>query len=125
MSAADVGASYLLVRSAALLAAYAQALSAYHLAERPLAPSRSVYLVNAYNRFEACRYGYRGDMVEPYEGRKKKLGDDILDSLQRIAPYAERLLQPFPELVPADDVGPADLERPVGRRVFLERPDEV
>ena len=81
----------LTVRRAALLAAYAQALAAYHFAERPLQPSRTVYLVNSYNRFEACRYGYRGDMVEPYEGRKKKIGEDILDSLQRVAPYAARL----------------------------------
>src|SRR5688500_13335188 len=81
----------LTVRRAALLAAYAQALAAYHFAERPLQPSRNVYLVNAYNRFEACRYGYRGDMVEPYESRKKKIGEDILDSLQRVAPYAARL----------------------------------
>jgi len=81
----------LTVRRAALLAAYAQSLAAYHFAERPQQPSRTVYLVNSYNRFEACRYGFKGDMVEPYESRKKKIGEDILDSLQRVAPYAERL----------------------------------
>ncbi|HEX6321969.1 MAG TPA: YbdK family carboxylate-amine ligase [Burkholderiales bacterium] len=81
----------LTVRRAALLAAYAQSLAAWHFAERPLQPSRDVYLVNSYNRFEACRFGFRGDMVEPYESRKKKIGEDILDSLQRVAPYAERL----------------------------------
>src|SRR5688572_4769046 len=81
----------LTVRRAALLAAYAQALGAWHLEERPLQPSRTVYLVNSYNRFEACRYGFRGDLVEPYESRKKKIGEDILDTLQRIAPHAERL----------------------------------
>jgi len=81
----------LTVRRAALLAAYAQSLAAWHLEERPLQPSRDVYLVNSYNRFEACRYGFRGDLVEPYESRKKKIGEDILDTLQRIAPHAERL----------------------------------
>jgi carboxylate-amine ligase len=81
----------LTVRRATLLAAYAQSLAAWHFAERPLQPSRDVYLVNSYNRFEACRFGFRGDMVEPYESRKKKIGEDILDSLQRVAPYAERL----------------------------------
>ena len=81
----------LTVRRAALLAAYAQALAAWHLAERPLAPSRDTYLVNSYNRFEACRYGYRGDMVEPYESRKKKIGEDILETLGRVAPHAGRL----------------------------------
>jgi glutamate---cysteine ligase / carboxylate-amine ligase len=81
----------LTVRRAALLAAYAQSLAAWHFAERPLQPSRTVYLVNSYNRFEACRYGFGGDMVDPYESRKKKIGEDILDSLQRVAPYAGRL----------------------------------
>ncbi|HEX2200282.1 MAG TPA: YbdK family carboxylate-amine ligase [Burkholderiales bacterium] len=81
----------LTVRRAALLAAYAQSLAAYHFAERPLQPSRDIYLVNSYNRFEACRYGFGGDMVDPHESRKKKIGDDVLDSLQRVAPYAARL----------------------------------
>jgi carboxylate-amine ligase len=81
----------LTVRRAALLAAYAQALAAWHLEARPLGPSRDVYLVNSYNRFEACRYGFRGDMVEPYESRRKKVGEDILDTLRLVAPYAARL----------------------------------
>ena len=81
----------LTVRRAALLAAYAQSLAAWHFAERPLQPSRDVYLVNSYNRFEACRYGYGGDMVEAYEGRKKKIGEDILDTLEHVAPHADRL----------------------------------
>src|SRR5204863_4343996 len=58
----------LTVRRAAQLAAYAQALAAWHLAERPQQPARAVYLVNSFNRFEACRYGLRGEIVEPYAG---------------------------------------------------------
>jgi len=81
----------LTVRRAALLAAYAQALAAYHFAERPLQPSRTTYLVNSYNRFEACRYGLRGDMVDPYLSRKTKIGEDILATLATIAPHAARL----------------------------------
>ena len=30
-------------------------------------------------------------MVEPYESRKKKIGEDILETLERLAPHAERL----------------------------------
>jgi glutamate---cysteine ligase / carboxylate-amine ligase len=56
----------LTVKRAALLAAYAQALAAYYLAARPHGPSRAVYLVNSHNRFEACRYGLCGELVEPY-----------------------------------------------------------
>jgi len=47
--------------------------------------------VNAYNRFEACRYGVRGEMVEPYTARKKRIGDDILETIATIQPHAERL----------------------------------
>ncbi|HEV7478329.1 MAG TPA: YbdK family carboxylate-amine ligase [Burkholderiales bacterium] len=81
----------LTVERAAQLAAYAQALAAYHLAERPREASRAVYLVNSHNRFEACRYGFRGELVEPYAGVKKKIGDDILETLDLVAPHARRL----------------------------------
>jgi glutamate---cysteine ligase / carboxylate-amine ligase len=81
----------LTVRRAALLAAYAQALAAHHLAERSLAPARAVYLVNSYNRFEACRFGIGGDLVEPYSGARKKIGQDILESIAKVAPHAAQL----------------------------------
>jgi carboxylate-amine ligase len=81
----------LTVERAAQLAAYAQALAAYHLAERPHQPSRTLYLVNSHNRFEACRYGFRGELVEPYAGVKKRIGDDILETLDLVAPHARRL----------------------------------
>src|SRR4051795_1235314 len=81
----------LTVERAAQLAAYAQALAAYHLAERPREPSRAVYLVNSFNRFEACRYGFRGELVEPYAGVKKRIGEDILETLDLVAPHARRL----------------------------------
>ena len=81
----------LTVERAALLAAYAQALVAYHLAERPREPSRATYLVNAFNRFEASRYGCAGELVEPYERRKVKIGDDILSTIQTVMPHAVRL----------------------------------
>ena len=42
----------LTVRRAALLAAYAQALAAWHLEARPREPERAVYLVNSNNRFD-------------------------------------------------------------------------
>jgi carboxylate-amine ligase len=111
----------LTVRRAALLAAYAQALAAWHFDERPLQPSRSVYLVNSYNRFEACRYGYRGDMVEPYESRKKKIGDDILDTLRRVAPYGRGLGcgELLDELAAGVSVGESDAKWLRGRQSAL------
>jgi glutamate---cysteine ligase / carboxylate-amine ligase len=79
------------VRRAVALAAYAQALAAWHLEERPLQPSRTTYLVNSHNRFEAARYGFRGTMVDPYVSLKKGIGEDILDTMAKIAPHAARL----------------------------------
>lgn len=80
----------LTVERAAQLVAYAQALVVYHLAERPCEAARAVYLVNGYNRFEACRYGFHGEMVEPYAARKKRIGDDILETIALVTPHAER-----------------------------------
>ena len=76
---------------AAQLAAYVQALAAYYLAERPQQPSTEVYRVNGFNRFEACRFGCRGEMIDPWQRRRKKIGDDILDSIAMVMPHARRL----------------------------------
>ena len=81
----------LTVRRAAQLAAYAQALAAWHIAERPREPTRETYFVNGYNRFEACRYGFRGEMIDPYAGAKRRIGDDILEALALVEPHARRL----------------------------------
>jgi glutamate---cysteine ligase / carboxylate-amine ligase len=98
----------LTVRRASQLAAYAQALAAWHLAERPREPTRETYMVNSYNRFEACRYGFKGELVEPYSGSKKRIGDDILETLALVEPHARRLdcgdpLQALAAAVRADD----------------------
>jgi len=79
------------VERAALLAAYAQALAEWHLVERPREPARAVYLVNSFNRFEAARYGLKGELVEPYTSAKKRIGEDILETLAQLAPHASAL----------------------------------
>jgi carboxylate-amine ligase len=81
----------LTVRRAALLAAYVQALAAWHLAERPHEPAQAIYLVNSFNRFEACRYGLRGELIDPYSGAKHGIGEDVLSALALLSPYAKRL----------------------------------
>jgi glutamate---cysteine ligase / carboxylate-amine ligase len=81
----------LTVRRAALLAGYAQALAAWLLEERTREPSAAVYQVNAFNRFEACRFGCAGQLVDPYARRKKAIGEDILDTAAAIMPQAARL----------------------------------
>jgi carboxylate-amine ligase len=81
----------LTVERAALLAAYAQSLARRILAERPLAPSRDVYVLYSYNRFQACRYGLEGRIVDAYTGDQVPLKDDILETLDVIAPHAAEL----------------------------------
>jgi carboxylate-amine ligase len=79
------------VARAAQLAAYAQALARWLLDERPRPARRAVYLVNAFNRFEAARFGLRGQLIDPYEERKKPLAEDILDALAGVMPQAGAL----------------------------------
>jgi len=79
------------VARAAQLAAYAQAIAAWHLAERPRQPAQEAYLVNGFNRFEACRFGYRGEMIDAWERRKKMIGEDILDTVAMVMPHARHL----------------------------------
>ncbi len=74
----------LTVERVAMLAAYAQALAAHHLTERDRQPSRSVYLVNSHNRFEACRYGLRGTLVDAESGTRRRICDDILDTMAAV-----------------------------------------
>jgi carboxylate-amine ligase len=81
----------LTVARAAALAAYAQALAHWLLAERPRPAKRAVYLVNAFNRFEAARFGLRGQLIDPFEEKKRPLADDLLDALAGVMPQAAAL----------------------------------
>jgi carboxylate-amine ligase len=94
----------LTVRRAALLAAYAQALAAWLLEERGRAPAAAIYQVNAFNRFEACRFGYQGEMVDPYARRRRRIGEDILDTAASLMPQAARLGATEAVRALADDV---------------------
>ena len=78
----------LTVERAAALAAYAQALARWLLAERPHPASREVYLIYNYNRFQACRYGVEGRIIDAASQRQASLRDDILETAGRIARHA-------------------------------------
>jgi len=81
----------LTVERAALIAAYAQSLARHILVDRPFAPSRDVYLLYNHNRFQACRYGLEGTIVDAYTQRQAGLKEDILRTLAVIAPHAASL----------------------------------
>lgn len=81
----------LTVDHAADLAAYLQALARYLIVERPLRPCEDDYLVYGFNRFQACRFGAEGVLVDPRSGEHLNLRDDMLDTLGRIEQHAIEL----------------------------------
>ena len=78
----------LTVERAARIAIYAQCIAAYLLAERPVPPSRDVYMLYNYNRFQACRYGLDATVVDAYTEQRTVVRDDIISTLRLIAPHA-------------------------------------
>ena len=79
------------VDRAGQLAAYAQTLAHYLLTERPHEPSRSVYQVYSYNRFLACRFGFDGNIIDPYVRQPLQLKDDVINTLNALQSYAAEL----------------------------------
>ncbi|MGH8753492.1 MAG: YbdK family carboxylate-amine ligase [Burkholderiales bacterium] len=81
----------LTVDKAALLAAFTQALAHYYLIERSHAVTSDLYLVYNYNRFQACRFGFAANFINPYDQQHANLGDDLIATLKRLAPHAVAL----------------------------------
>lgn len=81
----------LTIARAAAIAGYLQSLCAYLLDEQDPPAAEDDYLVYNYNRFQACRFGLDGQVVDPKKYEQMSLREDILASLRRVAPYAEKL----------------------------------
>ena len=81
----------LTVELAAQLAAYAQTLAADLLAHRRNDDSGPVYRVYGYNRFQACRFGFDGEVVDPFKHTHTRLRDDLIATLERLEPSAAQL----------------------------------
>jgi carboxylate-amine ligase len=81
----------LTVTHAAALAAYAQVLARHFLSE----PRRRVpddwYLPYNFNRFQACRYGLDASIIDPENGERTVLADDITVGFARLERHAEAL----------------------------------
>jgi glutamate---cysteine ligase / carboxylate-amine ligase len=76
----------LTVKKAALLAAYAQALVRMLAAERPPTPIDIHSLYN-YNRFQACRFGMHGYIINPYTKNHVTVTGDIAATLKLLEPH--------------------------------------
>ncbi len=79
----------LTIERAAALAGYVQSLGAWFLSEQPFTPEEDDYLVYTYNRFQACRFGLDAVYVDPATGQHMQLRDHILQTMDRIAPFAK------------------------------------
>jgi carboxylate-amine ligase len=79
------------VDRAAAIACYIQTLARHLLLDKPITPKEDDYLVYTFNRFEACRFGLAGTCINPQTGERKTISEDILETLQLIAPHAEAL----------------------------------
>ncbi len=76
---------------AVALAGFVQALAAW-LLDDPRPPDlESLARVYAYNRFQACRFGLHATLIDPDTRRWVDIQDDLIQTLERVAPYAEKL----------------------------------
>ena len=81
----------LTVQKAAALAAYAQALARLLLHAPPVAVCDDLYLAYTYNRFQACRFGLGGLLIDPQTREHRPLHEDIVATCARLAPHAQAL----------------------------------
>lgn len=69
------------VERAAALAVYAQSISRWILETRPFNLTEDIYLAYSFNRFQACRFGMEGELVDVFAEVRRPIGDDILTTL--------------------------------------------
>jgi carboxylate-amine ligase len=78
----------LTVDKAAAIACYLQCICRYLREEKPFEPADDDYLVYTFNRFQACRFGLDGEIVDPKTKQRVRLRDDILRTLARVDEHA-------------------------------------
>ncbi len=81
----------LTVEKAAALACYLQCICRHLREERPFEPREDDYLVYTFNRFQACRFGLDGEIVDPQTKLRRRLRDDIMQTLQSVDGHAQDL----------------------------------
>lgn len=74
-----------------LLAGYAQMLAHHCLETGWNRISPQLYRAYSYNRFQACRFGLEGVLVDPDTRQRNGLLEDLLTTLDRLAPDAAAL----------------------------------
>jgi len=110
----------LTVERAAALACYLQAICRNLLERAEPAPEEDDYLVYTFNRFQACRFGLDGTMVDPRTRESRTIREDILATLRHVEPHAV-VLQSLPALQEIERCAARDGNHATHlRRVFAE-----
>ena len=81
----------LTVERAAGIAAYLQCVARWLVKERPIEPHEDDYLAYTYNRFQACRFGLEGEVVDPTTAEHRPLRALIRDTLAAVEMHAIEL----------------------------------
>jgi carboxylate-amine ligase len=81
----------LTVDRAAQIAAFVQALARWLWEERAVELTPDFYLAHSYNRFQACRHGFAGTLVDAASGRARPLAEDLRETLETLGPHAQML----------------------------------
>lgn len=74
--------------TAVMLAGFIQTLSHYLLTEKPYVLSEALYDVYNHNRFQACRFGYDGEFIDPITKQQCLISEDLLVILEKLTPHA-------------------------------------
>ena len=87
----------LTVERAAALACYLQAICRRLLDRAEPLPTEDDYLVYTFNRFQACRFGLDGTMVDPRTRESRTIREDVLATLRHVEPHGA-VLRSLPAL---------------------------
>jgi carboxylate-amine ligase len=81
----------LTVERAAALGAYAQTLARHLLIGRPINVNDDLYLTYTYNRFQACRFGLEGLIIDPLSREHVPIHEDIASTCEQLAVDGQEL----------------------------------
>jgi carboxylate-amine ligase len=81
----------LTVDKAAAIAAYLQCVARWLVLERPIQPHDDDYLAYTYNRFQACRFGLEGVVVDARTAEHRPIRSLILETLAKVESHAIEL----------------------------------
>jgi carboxylate-amine ligase len=81
----------LTVERAAAIAVYLQCVARWLVLEKPFQPNEDDYLAYTYNRFQACRFGLDGEVVDPHTAEHRPLRELIAQTIRDVELHAIEL----------------------------------